>query len=547
MSLAYPFDSSPRALKVREDQVQESPFADARTPSLGFKTSSFLSRIPQASSINVGFVIRHLLDALSNVGRRYPGYNNIRLQPLEPIAAREMGLEVGTEWELLGWRRVANNCVKETSLRSVSEIIFKLEWGMNLEVLVPPVGNGISKLSSTKDGDFHLASYSSKGGAWVLRIIFSSFGKYPLHFLRTSLPSCQLGMFLLLNHASGLSSPEFRLASWFSAKYLEFMIPLDPLIGDPSLADSSSFSESIGPGSPILAELKVVRAGLHLLSSTDWSDKGRLILESDRRNVVEWIKDPSVCPSSYESIVKEIISVVKREKILIRAVKRSANWEADYYGSNADRMSVQELEEGKKWLNDTFYLIRCENDSLPNIEWVLDLARAAVLRHGIQGLVIDPYNELDHQLQTSETETEYVSQLLTKIKRFAQHHSSHVWFVAHPRQLHQWTGAPPNLYDISGSAHFINKCDNGIVIHRNRDPEAGPVDLVQVCVRKVRNKVVGNIGDAFLSYDSMTIDYAWRAFFPDVAGTVKMMLPKSPRLIIDNSGICHARLSATVD
>ena len=36
------------------------------------------------------------------------------------------------------------------------------------------------------------------------------------------------------------------------------------------------------------------------------------------------------------------------------------------------------------------------------------------------------------------------------------------------------------MYDISGSAHFINKCDNGIVIHRNRNPEAGPVDQVQV-------------------------------------------------------------------
>lgn len=38
------------------------------------------------------------------------------------------------------------------------------------------------------------------------------------------------------------------------------------------------------------------------------------------------------------------------------------------------------------------------------------------------------------------------------------------------------------MYDISGSAHFINKCDNGIVIHRNRDPDAGPMDLVQVSV-----------------------------------------------------------------
>ncbi|GAA0148418.1 DNA helicase [Lithospermum erythrorhizon] len=174
------------------------------------------------------------------------------------------------------------------------------------------------------------------------------------------------------------------------------------------------------------------------------------------------------------------------------------------YGELAERISVQELEEGKQWLSNTFHLIRCENECLPNIDWVLKLAKAAVLRHGINGLVIDPYNELDHQRPPSQTETEYVSQMLTKIRRFAQHHSCHVWFVAHPRQLHQWVGKAPNLYDISGSAHFINKCDNGIIIHRNRDPDAGPMDQVQVCMRKVRNKVIGTIGDAFLSYDRVT-------------------------------------------
>ncbi|KAK6150165.1 hypothetical protein DH2020_017690 [Rehmannia glutinosa] len=174
------------------------------------------------------------------------------------------------------------------------------------------------------------------------------------------------------------------------------------------------------------------------------------------------------------------------------------------YGETVERMSVEELEQGKRWLSDSFALIRCENDCLPSINWVLDLARIAVLRHGVNGLVIDPYNELDHQRPPNQTETEYVSQMLTKIKRFAQHHSCHVWFVAHPRQLHNWIGGPPNMYDISGSAHFINKCDNGIVIHRNRDPEAGPIDIVQVCVRKVRNKVIGTIGDAYLSYNSLS-------------------------------------------
>ena len=99
-------------------------------------------------------------------------------------------------------------------------------------------------------------------------------------------------------------------------------------------------------------------------------------------------------------------------------------------------------------------------------------------RFGIRGLVIDPYNELDHQRPSSMNETEYVSQMLTHMKRFAQHHDVHVWFVAHPRQMREWKGDPPNLYDISGSAHFINKTDNGIVVHRNYDPEKGPPSRV---------------------------------------------------------------------
>ncbi|CAA6669870.1 unnamed protein product [Spirodela intermedia] len=177
------------------------------------------------------------------------------------------------------------------------------------------------------------------------------------------------------------------------------------------------------------------------------------------------------------------------------------------YGASFERMTIEDLEQGKEWLDNTFHLIRCEDDCLPSINWVLNLAKAAVLRHGVRGLVIDPYNELDHQRQSNQTETEYVSQMLTKIKRFAQHHSCHVWFVAHPRQLQNWTGSAPNLYDISGSAHFMNKCDNGVVIHRNRDESAGPLDSVKVCVRKVRNKVAGKIGDAFLSYDSPCAEY----------------------------------------
>lgn len=67
-----------------------------------------------------------------------------------------------------------------------------------------------------------------------------------------------------------------------------------------------------------------------------------------------------------------------------------------------------------------FVACRCENHELPNVDWVLEKAQSAVLRYGIRGLVIDPYNELDHRRPRTMSETEYISQILTKIKRFAQ-------------------------------------------------------------------------------------------------------------------------------
>lgn len=110
------------------------------------------------------------------------------------------------------------------------------------------------------------------------------------------------------------------------------------------------------------------------------------------------------------------------------------------YARNFERMSEAELHAGLEWIDDRFQVIRSDDDALPTIDWILEKARLAVYRNGVRGLVIDPYNELDHSRNRDLTETEYVSQLLSKLKRFAQHHDAHVWFVAHPRQLRDWKG-----------------------------------------------------------------------------------------------------------
>jgi len=178
-----------------------------------------------------------------------------------------------------------------------------------------------------------------------------------------------------------------------------------------------------------------------------------------------------------------------------------------FWDGPTPRMSEKNLQRAIDWITDHFFLIRFD-DEAPTIEAILEKARAAVVRHGIRGLVIDPYNEVEHRRPVNMTETEYVSQLLGKVKRFARHHGLHVWFVAHPAKLQRDNGGlrpVPTLYDISGSANWVNKADLGIVIHR--DPDKDPT-LTQIRVCKVRFKSVGKIGGVSLRWDRVTGRYA---------------------------------------
>jgi twinkle protein len=178
-----------------------------------------------------------------------------------------------------------------------------------------------------------------------------------------------------------------------------------------------------------------------------------------------------------------------------------------FWDGPSRRMSETDLHHAMDWVNDHFYLIRFD-DEAATIEAILEKARAAVLRHGIRGLVIDPYNEIEHRRPANMTETEYVSQLLGKVKRFALHHAVHVWFVAHPAKLprdERGSRPIPTLYDISGSANWVNKADLGIVVHRDLDKDP---TLAQIQVRKVRFKSAGKIGTVALGWDRATGRYS---------------------------------------
>ncbi|MBL4755627.1 MAG: hypothetical protein JKY52_18800 [Flavobacteriales bacterium] len=78
-------------------------------------------------------------------------------------------------------------------------------------------------------------------------------------------------------------------------------------------------------------------------------------------------------------------------------------------------MTPDEITVGLEFVDRHFYYIAC-NDHTPSIDWILDRARHSCLKYGINGLVIDPYNEIEAGRDKGQTETEFVSQLISKVK-----------------------------------------------------------------------------------------------------------------------------------
>lgn len=173
-----------------------------------------------------------------------------------------------------------------------------------------------------------------------------------------------------------------------------------------------------------------------------------------------------------------------------------------------ERMSPDDVEHSLSWMAERFYWILPADDSTWTMDEILERARQLVTRRGIQGLVLDPWNEFEQERPPGVTETEYVSSTLKHVRAFARRHVVHVWFVAHPQKLYRNVDGKypkPTLYDISGSANWRNKADNGIVVWR--DPTEHDSPDVEIHVAKVRFREVGKRGYARLRYESVTATY----------------------------------------
>lgn len=169
--------------------------------------------------------------------------------------------------------------------------------------------------------------------------------------------------------------------------------------------------------------------------------------------------------------------------------------------SNIGRITIQDIEECLEFIYNHCHFIIPEEDDL-TLEDILTTAKSMVRRHGIKGLIIDPWNTLEHQRPPGLNETEYIGKALGQIVNFDRRHMVHTFLVAHPSKPDSNKSKKEKeivrLSDISGSAHFWNKADNGLSLNRNYTDWT-----TKLVVQKVKYKHQGQVGSVVYTYSTL--------------------------------------------
>ncbi|KAE8663132.1 putative AP2/ERF domain-containing transcription factor [Hibiscus syriacus] len=105
-----------------------------------------------------------------------------------------------------------------------------------------------------------------------------------------------------------------------------------------------TFSFSVGPGPPMLVELKAIKQGIDLFISCEWGLKGRPILETDCKTAVDWILLPFFAPTFSNILVGEIGGLVSGRGIIVRWIPRTCNWEADKLAKEVNGIPTEKIQ-----------------------------------------------------------------------------------------------------------------------------------------------------------------------------------------------------------
>lgn len=139
----------------------------------------------------------------------------------------------------------------------------------------------------------------------------------------------------------------------------------------------------------------------------------------------------------------------------------------NFYGSK--QMSESEYISASSFLNSHFFLIYPDFDF--KLDTIFEKVKYLVRKQGINHLIIDPYNTIEHLMNSGEREDLYISRFMAKLKRFSIENNISIHLVAHqntarPNDKDGGRYHKPSLNNVKGGGTFADKADNVVFVWR---------------------------------------------------------------------------------
>jgi twinkle protein len=175
-----------------------------------------------------------------------------------------------------------------------------------------------------------------------------------------------------------------------------------------------------------------------------------------------------------------------------------------YVGKWLDNMTEEEYVNACWFIDKHIFYVYPEDEH--DITSIHEKFRYLILKKGVDGVMIDPFNQLDKTQRPYERDDQYLSVVLKDIKRFALLNNVVYNIVTHPvkPQREQDKSLPVvDMYDIAGGAMWGNKCDQILSYYRPQYHVDKNSPEVEIHIQKVKRKRTGG------QLGSFPLNFVW--------------------------------------
>jgi hypothetical protein len=166
-----------------------------------------------------------------------------------------------------------------------------------------------------------------------------------------------------------------------------------------------------------------------------------------------------------------------------------------------NRMSKVELKRAMEFVDAHFMYIYPA--IVPTPEYIIERFIEAIIKHGLKGVRVDPWNQLLHTMV--KRDDVYLAEALTTFERFAQQHQVLLTIVTHPNRTTKGEDGnykAPDIFDLNGGPVWSARASNLYTYHRPNYSTSPADSTCEIIYRKIKDQdLMGVPGTVTLQYD----------------------------------------------